>query len=675
MADNGGPLNFRRGLDEIQTGNAMSADSQNQKAQMISAVGQRYSDSVDKVAQNVSRGTQGAIQSVQASEEMRMKRDLQRQQMDVNDLEIKHKKVMLPLEEAKMKKDMEISDETLKGAQFKNIKTQYDLNREQEGDAGADAGIALSYKGTKPADWDKMTTTTQAAWVKSNTDMVGKGVDLETKQKELEIKGTDLTKAGLDIQLKGKDLQSKDIQIQSQKLGLTGQAVEIEGKKISNRLDEARIGSVHLQNKLVKGEIASQELGRQKSIIELNNMQAVPAQTIRAYAANPESVATFGLDKDTVKAQQEKWKPVEEKAKYVADTQLMRNEFAELLGVKPKSATGVLSEAELSQIDAKQGTLGAALRRIQGDPNQKMLEAKMVGMIEHASKAGGFPLKAEYDFAFAQKATGTPGTPGFDNHSFLQSMMSFKQSKANTVSFFGLMNQSINKGREEVKREVESNDGFRGISPTEKANALYSVQGIGYQIEGKPGYKSRDDFAKLPVQQQVNAAFGFDQEHNKPVYNAPRHWEETRQTVEAFKDPQKVDAMVRNSSASGGFTFSDPSNAKMQEQYEKSRRVGGAVLSSPQAVAGVDASKGSTPATGGQTAEQVNAKAGSTTTPVILHDDGVSVPGYKVVSQPSGKAAAGATPTGKQAHDHKTTVLQKYNIDKDGLGKFSGAFK
>jgi hypothetical protein len=602
MADNGGPLNFRRGLDELQQGNAQSADSENQKAQMISAVGQRYSDSVDKLARNISSGVQGIIQNVQSAEELRMKRDAQRQQSEMHDWDMQHKKKFEPLEELQLHGNIDHSKVLTDKAKADMEREDKDYKQKQAGKEASDRALVDVFNSsgaTKPKGWSDKSVAEQAAYAATIN-----------AEQDRNLKRAD-TKVGIDLK---------------------------------------------------KSEIATSEVKRTEAIFQLT--QKAGPEALIAMVKNPDSVVTKDVPEAQLKRTQEKWDAYNKSAQAYGQGQQLTARMFKIAGLKTTGENGTVSETDMDRYAEKMTGFYASFDNIAGDPKQQELKALMVEQMSMSAAAGNWRIQSDSDVKLAYDRMGSmPGQPNWDEGKFQSTLATILAGNGKVKSFYRTTNARANESKEQLKRDLMAHDGFLGIPMKEKANALYMQQPASMRDPKSSDYIPPDEFSKKSAQELYNSTFGINREKNEPNLVAPIHWQEQQQLDLTLRDPVESAKLIAQAKATqvAPFTFNDPSNQAIADNVNKYRRGAGALISSPAALAGVDKTKGPIPTTRG--GEQVDPVNGNPNAPLTFSQAMLGEsPGFYVVPQHSGKAAAGATPVGKTAEKYQIGVQKKFDL-------------
>jgi len=602
MANNGGPLNFRRGLDELETGNKQSADSQLQRAQMITDVGQRYSDSVDKLARNISSGVQGVIQNIDSAEEMRMKRQLSRQENDAYNRKVAHDEKFEPLEEARLKGEIERGDVLTKAAQLKLDLETDDYKKRQAGKEASDRAIADSYNSSgakKPTGWEKMSVSDQASYATA------------------------------------KNAES------DRKLANTSKSLGIEKDKAA---------------------IASFEVDRTEKIIALLQKSG-PEATI-AMIKNPDIAVTQGLPESQVKLTRDKFEAYNKNAQAYGKGQALTARMFKIAGLETTGANGTVSQADMDNFADKMTGFWQSFDNISNDPKQQELKSIMVEMMSGSAASGGWRIQSDSDVKLAYERMGsTPNQPNWDEGKYYSTLAAIVAGNGQVKSFFNTSNARTNEAKEQLKRDIVSNDGFRGIPMKEKADALYMQQPASMRDPKSSSYIAPDEFSKKSAQELYNSTFGFDREKNAPNLVAPAHWQEGQALDLALRDPVQSAKLVERARATQTetFNFSNPSNQATVASVNAYRANTASIVNSPAALVGVDPAKGPLPST--KLGEQVDPINGNPNAPVTFSESMLGgSPGYSVVPQPSGKAAAGATPVGKTAEKYRAGVVKKLDL-------------
>jgi len=601
MANNGGPLNFRRGLDELETGNKQSADSQLQRAQMITDVGQRYSDSVDKLARNISSGVQGVIQNIDSAEEMRMKRQLSRQENDAYNRKVAHDEKFEPLEEARLKGEIERGDVLTKAAQLKLDLETDDYKKRQAGKDASDRAIADSYNSSgakKPPGWEKMSVSDQASYA-------------------------------------------------------TAKNAEAD-RKLGNASKVATIAEINAKT-------AESEVNRTGKIMELAQKSG-PEATI-AMVKNPDIAVTQGIPEPQLKRTHEKFDAYNKAAKAYGDGLSITEREFKIAGLETTGVDGTVSQEDSKRFAEKMTGFWASFDNIANDPKQYELKGIMVEQMSQQASAGAWRIQSEQDVKMAYDRMGAhPGQPGWDEGKFYSTLATIMSGSGKVEAYYNTINSRANDAKKQLKVDIVANDGFQGVAMKEKAAALYMQQPAYIRNPKSSNYISPDEFAKKSAQEMYNSTYGFDREKNAPNLVAPAHWQEGQALDLALRDPVQSAKLVEHAKANAPtFNFSNPSNQAILAKVNAYRGNGASIVSSPAALVGVDPAKGPLPST--KLGEQVDPINGNPNAPVTFSESMLGgSPGYSVVPQPSGKAAAGATPVGKTAEKYRAGVVKKLDL-------------
>jgi hypothetical protein len=601
MADNGGPLNFRRGLDELQTGNKQSADSQTQRAQMITDLGQRYSDSVDKLARNISSGVQGVIQNMDSAEEMRMKRQLSMQQTDAYKRKVAHDEKFEPLEEARLKGEIEREDVLTKGAKLKLDTEKEEYAQKKAGKDASDRAIADSYNSSgakKPPGWAKMSVAAQASYATAkNTE---------------------------------------------------------SDRKLSNTGKVATIAETN-------AKIAESEVNRTGKIMELAHKSGPEA--VVAMVKNPDIAVTQGIPEPQLKRTLENFGAYNKSAQAYGKGQALTARMFKIAGLETTGANGTVSQDDMGRFAEKMTGFWQSFDNIAGDPKQQELKSIMVEMMSGSAAAGGWKIQSDSDVKLAYERMGSePNQPNWDEGKYYSTLASIVAGNGKVKGFFNTLNARSNASQEQLKVDLVAADGFQGVPMKEKAAALYMQQPASMRDPKSSSYISPDEFAKKSAQEMYNSTFGIDREKNAPNLVAPAHWQDGQALDLALRDPVESAKLVERANANAPtFAFSNPSNQAILAKVNADRRKAGSLVSSPAALAGVDPAKGSLPST--KLGEQVDPINGNPNAPMTFSQFMLGEsPGFSVVPQPSGKAAAGATPVGKTAEKYQAGVVKKADL-------------
>lgn len=616
MATNGGgPLNFRRGLDELQQGNAQSADSQTQKAQMIGAVGQRYSDSVDRLAHNITSGVQGVIQNVQSSEELRMRRDMQRQQMAANDWRLKKEQELAPLEKQQLQNNVEHSEILVKKSKLDFEHETVDYQQKQEGKQASDRALVDAFNSSgkaKPKGWVSMSTSAQAAYVASQ---------------------------------------------------------EAESDRKLKR--SATVTDIDLK----KSEIATSEVRRTDAIMQLT--QKAGPEAVMAMVKNPDGVVTKDIPPEQLKRTQEKWSEYNKSAQAYGKGQQLTARMFQIAGLETTGKNGVPTEDDMERHAEQMAGLFGTFGKATGNPKQKELDGLMVELMSQQAEAGKWRIQSDSDVNIAYQRMGSkPGAPDFNQGKFFETLASVMAESQNTKAYFRTSNARANETREQLKRDIVANDGFLGIPMKEKADALYMQQPYSMRNPESSSYIPPDEFSKKSTQEMYNSTFGFNADKGEPNLAAPLHWQQQQQMDLMLRDPLQSAKLIEQTRAqtSKPFTFTDASNQAIADNVYAYRKNAVNIVSSPAAKAGIDPTTKALPTT--KVGEQVDTSRGNPNAPVIFNQALFGeAPGFAVVPQPSGKAAAGATPVGKTAGKYQAGVQKKFDLHPTWRDDVLGAFK
>lgn len=604
MADNGGPLNFRRGLDELQTGNKQSADSQVQRAQIITDLGQRYSDSVDKLARNISSGVQGVIQNMDSAEEMRMKRQLSMQQTDAYNRKVAHDKKFEPIEEATAKANLEHLETQTEIAKVNWQRTDDEYAQRKSAKDASDRAIADSYNSSgakKPPGWADMSVSDQASYATAkNTE---------------------------------------------------------SDRKLGNASKVATIAEINAKT-------AESEVNRTGKIMELAQKSG-PEATI-AMVKNPDIAVTQGIPEPQLKRTHEKFEAYNKASKAYGDGLSITQREFKIAGLETTGVDGTVSKEDAKRFAEKMTGFWASFDNIANDPKQYELKGIMVEQMSQQASAGAWRIQSEQDVKMAYDRMGAhPGQPGWDEGKFYSTLATIMSGSGKVEAYYNTINARANDAKKQLKVDLVAADGFQGVAMKEKAAALYMQQPASMRDPKSSSYISPDEFAKKSAQEMYNSTYGINREKNEPNLVAPAHWQEGQALDLALRDPVESAKLVEHARANTPtFNFSNPSNQAILANVNTYRGKAASIVNSPAALAGVDPAKGPLPST--KLGEQVDPINGNPNAPVTFSQFMLGEsPGYSVVPQPSGKAAAGATPVGKTAGKYQAGVREKYDLKPD----------
>lgn len=435
--------------------------------------------------------------------------------------------------------------------------------------------------------------------------------------------------------------------------------VAAQNKEKDRQLDQAKGWTDIKTAKLQQDKIETDING---NILDLAK-KSDPAQ-LAAWGKDPNTISMRHVDMNTpagkaaYERQAKNFDKTKEAAQFVNDRQASVERVAGYGGVK-LNPDGTLSkeEADKWQLSGFSGFIKSKT----GDPNYKAARAEMGGILAQAAKEGTFgSLNRDSEIKLALEGAGGDPTKVNWTDSMFQEADQLINSNGGAQAFFNRQSNALNDTRSKIRQDFQANDGFGYLSLSERQGVLYNLAPTSYKKAGEKDFINPD---QMTPQELARAAFGADPATNKPLYEIPQAWQEDVALSRAIKDGSAY--AIQQQSTNEMFWTGD--NAKRAAKVAEGRKSIGIAVSGPAAAAGIARNQ---PLKTGPVGEQVDPVRGSSQTPVVFDP---ATQGYSVVSQPSGKAAAGATPSG-DTDAFKVNVQRKGGLAPDWETKTNSAF-
>lgn len=433
--------------------------------------------------------------------------------------------------------------------------------------------------------------------------------------------------------------------------------------KLDVKADEAKIASTYADIGYKTAATDTQKVETALKMKELIGGATANAGALISAAKNPDTIPYLGIDpnapgvKEAAADNRKNFETVAKATAGLSKRSQTLEQIAVLGGAKVNAATGRVDQAELDKWVSNVGGFNGLIKKIENDPKYGQIAVKMATLLNVAIKEGIFPSFArEFEMEAAQKQFG--GNP-LEVHTEDQAkkVMSFLFAEGKADTFFSTQADQILDGKRDVQKAFSDNHGFQYIPVDKKSGVLYDMLPESMKIPGNPGYISPQDFAKNKVPQEAaSAAFGFDPKTGKPNYIVQDHWNDQFALTRQLEKPDTVSKIVANMNGAN-FDFGDAHLNKVAQNVIGLRQQALGMTASPAAMAGIPRDKPVTTGPNGS-GYAVNPNTASPNTPTV-YDPTHQM--FRVVSQPSGLPAAGATPPPTDA-DFKRSVVQKSSL-------------